>query len=661
MARFGFVGSSYSSQSPAAADQRTINYYPERIEVADGKTGVALYVTPGTKLFAAFNAADVLVRGMLALNGRVFAIGKINLVELLSDKTIPVRGTLLAADRTVEPVSIVGSHDQLLMVSNGVVYSFDLAINNFGVPTGLLGPISKLAWCDGYFVALLRDSKRFQFSNLENAKVWDGLDVVEVNVFPDNIVGMLSDHRELWLFGRTRTVIYNNTGDADNPFQPTGYVIEQGIVAEWSPAKADNTIFWLGGDERGAGVVWRAQGYLPTRVSDHALEKELRGYSKISDAIGFAFQEAGHSFYQLTFPTANVSWRYDVAVGMWHQVARWSGTAYTAHQSQVHAYVDEFAGHPARQTLTSDNTNFANNETVTIGTTVYTFKTTLTPASWEVFIGADADTSLLNLARAIRFDGVNGTEYQVPSAHPSVSAGAVTAHAIVVSALTAGTAGNSIASTETCGHASWGAVTLLGGTDSTGPYRKHIVGDWNSPNLYELDSSYLDDDGQAIRRQRRCRHICNEQESANHLSLQIDTKVGPALAPSYGWQANHAYVVGAVIKPTAIPNGLAYICTIAGTSHATTEPVWPTAHDTLKTDGTVTWKCMAYGELFLKWSDDDTTNWSSEYPKSVGATGSVKLRSPIWRRLGQARDRIYDVYTLSPANIPIIDAYVKLG
>lgn len=58
-------------------------------------------------------------------------------------------------------------------------------------------------------------------------------------------------------------------------------------------------------------------------------------------------------------------------------------------------------GAAATGTLTSDNTNVSNNDTVTINGRVYTFKTTLTGAADEVLIGADADASLTNLKNLI--------------------------------------------------------------------------------------------------------------------------------------------------------------------------------------------------------------------------------------------------------------------
>lgn len=54
------------------------------------------------------------------------------------------------------------------------------------------------------------------------------------------------------------------------------------------------------------------------------------------------------------------------------------------------------------------------------------------------------------------------------------------------------------------------------------------------------------------------------------------------------WTANTAYTVGDFVKATTY-NNHTYLCTVAGTSHASTEPTWSTTNGATQTDGTVTW------------------------------------------------------------------------
>ena len=92
-------------------------------------------------------------------------------------------------------------------------------------------------------------------------------------------------------------------------------------------------MFWLGGDARGEGIVYRTNGYTGQRVSTHAIEWQIQQYGDISDAIGYTYQQDGHAFYVLIFPSAGATWVYDVATDNWHERAAWVNGAYTRHRS----------------------------------------------------------------------------------------------------------------------------------------------------------------------------------------------------------------------------------------------------------------------------------------------------------------------------------------
>lgn len=112
-----------------------------------------------------------------------------------------------------------------------------------------------------------------------------------------------------------------------------------------------------------------------------------------------------------------------------------------------------------------------NNETVTLGSRTYTFKTTLTGAANEVLIGAALTNALDNLKAAINGAAGAGTLYGTGTvAHADIIAGAKTGTTLVVVAREAGTAGNALASTETSATAlAFGGATLTGGAaDPTG-------------------------------------------------------------------------------------------------------------------------------------------------------------------------------------------------
>ena len=120
--------------------------------------------------------------------------------------------------------------------------------------------------------------------------------------------------------------------------------------------------------------------------------------------------------------------------------------------------------------------NAANDETITIGSTIYTFKDDLTtvPATVanEIHIGAAAADTLANLKGAINHEAgggqTEGTTYSTGTVENTFAAAtAATATTLSLEALTGGTSGNSIATTESVVTGSFAAATLAGGTNAT--------------------------------------------------------------------------------------------------------------------------------------------------------------------------------------------------
>ncbi len=123
----------------------------------------------------------------------------------------------------------------------------------------------------------------------------------------------------------------------------------------------------------------------------------------------------------------------------------------------------------ATGTLTDGNTNnVSDNDTVTIGTTVYRFKNTLAQL-YDVKIGANADATLLSLAKTINGTGVANTDMFVGTpAHTLVTASSsVTSHHITITANSEVIGGDSIATTSTATYMTWGAATLTGSGEAS--------------------------------------------------------------------------------------------------------------------------------------------------------------------------------------------------
>ena len=258
------------------------------------------------------------IRGIFTVTGRTFAVAGPDFTEIMANGTSVVRGTV---SNNSLPVTMAASPQQLLLTSAGTAYVFDLTANTLTTIAAATfsGPVAQCGICDDFFIVTIKNSKEFVVSAPLDATDWVTNGSAIVSVFPDNIISFIVSHRELWFFSDTKTVVYYDSGNVF-PFDVIpGSDMDQGCAAEFSTALLANTIFWLGADERGNGVVWMANGYTPQRISNHAVEFALQGYTRIDDAIALTIQDQGHYFYVLYFPTPSTTWVYDTATGMWHQ------------------------------------------------------------------------------------------------------------------------------------------------------------------------------------------------------------------------------------------------------------------------------------------------------------------------------------------------------
>lgn len=149
---------------------------------------------------------------------------------------------------------------------------------------------------------------------------FDPLDIAAKSGGADNIATLASIHGELWLIGVLSSEIWANTGAADFTFgRIQGAFVDHGCIAPYSLSQQDVFLFWLAQDDQGKGVVVKTAGYSVERISTHAIERDIQSYPKIDDAIGYCYQQQGHAFYVLIFPSADKTWVYELGTGLWHE------------------------------------------------------------------------------------------------------------------------------------------------------------------------------------------------------------------------------------------------------------------------------------------------------------------------------------------------------
>jgi hypothetical protein len=326
------LGSSYVARSVNAADNRMVNLFPEIIPEG-GKEAAFLSRCPGLEFLQTVGTGPI--RGLWAhqTNGTDFYV--VSGVQVFKLSSLTATPTLLGTVSGTGPVSIADNGTQIFFACNGPSYIYNEVTNVFQQITDPDFPGAlTVGYLDGYFVFTEPNSQRVWVTSIFEGTQIDALDFASAEGSPDGLVGLIVDHREAWLFGTDSVEVWYDAGLADFPLtRIQGAFNEIGCVATFSIAKLDNGLFWLGTDARGQGIVYRANGYTGTRVSTHAVEYAIAQYGNLADAIAYTYQQEGHAFYVLTFPTGNATWVYDVATGAWHERAGWDNGAFMRHRS----------------------------------------------------------------------------------------------------------------------------------------------------------------------------------------------------------------------------------------------------------------------------------------------------------------------------------------
>ena len=323
----------YATRSLNANAQELINYYVE-VNPDSSKASLVTYPTPGTELFVDLGIFPI--RGMHEFLGDLYAVSGTVLYKISKTGIVTNLGIISGSGR----VSIADSGKEMCIVNgtDGYVYSDSAGLLRILDPAWF--PSDTVIYRNRRFIFIRKGTNQFFISNAYDGLHFDALNFDQITTNPDLLVSSLADHAYIWLFGTKSTNIWAYSGDeAGFPFsEVTGTALEKGCGAIHTPIQMDNSIYWLGND----GVVYNGVGFKASRISTHAIETAINSYATFSDAYSYSYEEEGHSFLVITFPSGNATWVYDASI---RDVGRaWSQrrTGLTGrHLSADHAFVNE--------------------------------------------------------------------------------------------------------------------------------------------------------------------------------------------------------------------------------------------------------------------------------------------------------------------------------
>ena len=343
----GFIGPSYTSYSRLVECQETINWFTEFVESGAGKNPKALYRSPGLKNFYPTLNVGGKVRGFSAVNQNCFAVVGSHLVQLDAYgnfNDLSAANNIFILDNGL-PVQMAQSPTQLMIVGGNQGFYLDIA-------TGVLQPITAAGFptgtaigCtfqDGFFVVIQANSQQFGVSGILDASSWDALDVSEAESRPDFILSVVSRGEELWMGGSdTWQPFYAGGGLFPFTSNQSG-VVSIGVQAPAATSLFNRTILFVGSGQAMHAAAYAMDAYEPARISTHAVEQDWEKYVTTADAIGSVFQIQGHNFWQVSFPTAGVTWHYDLITKDWTKAAYFNTSTGLLEQHRADCFVHAF-------------------------------------------------------------------------------------------------------------------------------------------------------------------------------------------------------------------------------------------------------------------------------------------------------------------------------
>jgi hypothetical protein len=311
MKEIPFIGPAYQGRSENYSAQRCVNWY---LEAGKGKSPALLIGCPGlTSPLVTLTGGGI--RGMYPIdttNSVVVCGGNVWKVD--NNFATTLLGTIANDSR---PVQIVWNGTSIVVVSAGSMYSLSLSGTSSTLIRTTIGSVD---YIDDRFVATEQGTDFFVWSDVVST-TFNALSIQAANGAPDKMVGVKVARRTVYLFGTKSLEQWYDSGGADNPFSRIdGGFFEIGCVAKDSIAEMDG-VFWLSGDEKGAGSVWTVTGGAPRRISTPAIEFAIAQWPDMSDAEAFTYNQEGHSFYVLSSVSGNETWCYDITTNEWHQRA----------------------------------------------------------------------------------------------------------------------------------------------------------------------------------------------------------------------------------------------------------------------------------------------------------------------------------------------------
>jgi hypothetical protein len=314
------IGNAGKSVNVTAQDRT--NLFIEVRQDDEGKHVLTMYGTAGLKTFLNLGASPI--RGTYQVGDFIYLAYENQLIRVANNGTFSTLGTLVT---TGGRVNFSDNGTQLIAVDgpNGYIVNLNTLVFTQITAPGWPGA-ETVTFLNGRFVVNKPNSGQWYWSGLYDGLSWDALDFATAESNPDNLVAVIAEMGQLLLFGTLTTEAWGDSGALDNPFARAGSnAIEWGLAARDTLCKFSDGLMFLRKNRLGQVQVCLLNGYNATAVSNPELDYLFGTYGNVSNATAFAYMISGHAFYQINFPTVNVSWLFDLQSQSWSKLSSGGG------------------------------------------------------------------------------------------------------------------------------------------------------------------------------------------------------------------------------------------------------------------------------------------------------------------------------------------------
>lgn len=324
------AGPHHKHRSAQLSSQALQNLYAERNP--DPNEPPVILSFPGCKLWSAGGGVD---RGTHVMADVLYQVAGTSLQKVDSAgarttlATVPGSGYCIFAD----------DGTNLYFVTSGIIYRWSGSALSTVTQSVVTNP-QAIDYINRTFI-ISGDNGLFGTSDVNDGTTYNALNFAEAEVRPDALLRPKQFNQLVYMVGKKTTEVWWYSGSGNPPLsRQDSTLVNVGCSARDSIDNSDQYLYWLGDDNH----VYQVLNTSARQITDTALHSEISAFSTVSDAIGRTVVIEGHTFYLLTFPTANKSYFYDQDLNYWGTLSYGTMGARHLFNSYQYAYRKHIVG-----------------------------------------------------------------------------------------------------------------------------------------------------------------------------------------------------------------------------------------------------------------------------------------------------------------------------